>query len=351
MTAPSLPVGHRIHNKYRIVGYLGGGVNGDVYEVFDEKQDILVALKLLNAPPPGGGAWFEAEILTGLRGEYILPILYANDEAGVPFIVTEVMRNGSTEDRNIPGVGLDPALAAKWIRQASIGVARIHDRRLLHTDIKPANLFLDTDNNVLVGDLGLASRMDAANSGHPAGSPETLAPEIALGLRTTVRSDVYSLGASLYQLLTGDWLNPSLRTIQSRPDTYNAVAHHTPTPIGDLAPHLPASLRNIVMKAVDPDPTNRFANPNDLAAALGSRPRIARHWTRNLPCAGHTICLTGTKPNAATITICAVPVGTRGRHVIESHRLPAGSRIGLPWPEVTLGNLKSRIRSRVRELT
>ena len=89
--------------------------------------------------------------------------------------------------------------------KAAIGVARIHDRRLLHTDIKPANLFLDADNHVLVGDLGLDSRMDAAGTGHPAGSVETMAPEVGLGLRTTVRSDVYSLGSCLYQLLTGDW--------------------------------------------------------------------------------------------------------------------------------------------------
>ena len=80
----------------------------------------------------------------------------------MPFIVTEVMRNGATADHNIQGVGVDPARAARWIQQAAIGVARIHDRRLLHTDIKPANLFLDADNHVLVGDLGLDSRMDAA---------------------------------------------------------------------------------------------------------------------------------------------------------------------------------------------
>jgi eukaryotic-like serine/threonine-protein kinase len=77
---------------------------------------MTAALKLLNNPPPGGGPWFEAELLTGLRGEYILPILNADDEAGVPFIVTEVMRNGATADHNIQDVGVDPAGAAKWIQ-------------------------------------------------------------------------------------------------------------------------------------------------------------------------------------------------------------------------------------------
>jgi serine/threonine protein kinase len=72
--------------------------------------------------------------------------------------------------------------------------------------------------------------MDAAGTGHPAGSVETMAPEVGLGLRTTVRSDVYSLGSSLYQLLTGDWLNPALKSLPTAKDKYHAVAHHTPSP-------------------------------------------------------------------------------------------------------------------------
>lgn len=351
MTPPSLPVGHRIHNRYRIDGYLGGGVNGEVYEVYDEKQEMTAALKLLTNPPPGGGPWFEAELLTGLRGDYILPILNADEEAGAPFIVTEVMRNGSTDDHNSAGVGVEPARAARWIQQASIGVARIHDRRLIHTDIKPANLFLDADDNVLVGDLGLASRMDAAGTGHPAGSEQTLAPEIALGLRTTVRSDVYSLGATLYQLLAGDWLNPALKTIPGRAAIYTAVAHHTPAPIGNVAPHVPIALRNIVMKAVAPDPAGRYANANELAAALGGRPHVMRYWVRDNPCAGHTTCFTGYKSAAGTIKVCAVPTGSRGHHTIESRRIPAGTRIGLPWPQATRGGLVAKLRSRLRELS
>jgi len=322
-----------------------------VYEVWDEKQEMTAALKLLNKPPPGGGPWFEAELLTGLRGDYMLPILNADDEAGVPFIVTEVMRNGSTADHNTAGIGVDPARAAKWVQQAAVGVARIHDRRLLHTDIKPANLFLDSDDDVLVGDLGLASRMDAAGTGHAAGSVETMAPEVALGLRTTVRTEVYSLGSSLYQLLSGDWLNPTIKNLPTPKGQYDAVAQHTPRPIGDVAPHIPLPLRSIVTKAVDPDPAGRYANPSELAAALGRRPHVTRHWIRDTPCVGHSFCFTGTKPGAVAIKVCAVPTSPKGRHTIESRRIPAGARIGLPWPDATPTTLIGLLRSRLRHLT
>lgn len=347
MVPSTLPMGHRIHNRYRVDGHLGGGANGQVYEVWDEKQKITVALKLLHKKPPSGW-WIEAEVLTGLRGDYILPILNADDEAGVPFVVTEVMRNGSTDKKIVRSVGVEVDRAALWIRQASIGVSRIHDHRLLHTDIKPANLFLDGDDNVLVGDLGLVARMDSKGEGHAAGSKETLAPEVARG-NTTVRSDVYSLGATLYHLLAGDWVNPALHAITDPVQVYATVASHVPALLGNVAPHVPVGLRAIAMKAIDPDPSVRYDSPAELAAAIGARTRPRRSWRRDMPCSGHTMCFTGHRDGASTFKVCAVPTGTRGRHRIESRRVPAGTRIN-PWTEATPAQLATRVRARLAEL-
>ncbi len=348
MVPSTLPVGHRIHNRYRVDGHLGGGANGQVYEVWDERQRVTVALKLLDNRPPSGW-WIEAEVLTGLRGDYILPILNADDEAGQPFVVTEVMHNGSTERKIVRGVGVEVDRAALWIQRASIGVSRIHDHRLLHTDIKPANLFLDGDDDVLVGDLGLVARMDANGEGHCAGSPETLAPEVARGGNTTVRSDVYSLGATLYHLVAGDWVNPALHAITNPIQIYATVAGHIPAPLGQVAPHVPVGLRAIVMRAIDPDPLARHESPAELAAAIGARTMPRRTWRRDLPCAGHTMCFTGHRDGASTFQLCAVPTGTRGRHRIESRRVPAGTRIN-PWPEVTPAQLVAKVRARLAEL-
>ena len=129
-------------------------------------------------------------------------------------IVTAVAK--STTARSIqPGVGVDVEQATRWLRQACRGVARVHDAGLLHKDIKPENLFISNDQDVLVGDLGIACLRDATGAGHFGGTAETMAPEVAVvgatmspaawpnQRPTTVLSDVYSLGASLYWLLAG----------------------------------------------------------------------------------------------------------------------------------------------------
>lgn len=351
MLSSTLPVGARIHNRYVVLAHLGGGVNGEVYRVSDDRQRIEVALKMLDpARRPPGGWYVEAEFLTQLRGDFILPILNADDEAGVPFIVTEVMANGSTADHIQPEVGVAVDKAATWVQQACAGVSRIHDRRVLHNDIKPANLFLDKHENVLVGDFGLVCPMDRAGNGHPAGSTETLAPEIITTGVTNARTDVYSLGATLYELIAGHWLNPAMTSVTDTKIAYPIVAAHVPTPIGNIAPHVSVGLRAIIMKAVDPNPANRFANPAQLGAAIGARTKPRRTWTRTTPCAGHSMCFVGTRTGANAYQVCAVPIGLRGGHEIQSRHVQSGQRLN-PWTKVTRGQVIGKLRSRIAELT
>lgn len=355
VSSSSLPVGARLHNRYEVRGYIGGGANGTVYEVYDHKQQHIAALKMLDpAREPPGGWYVEAEFLTRLRGDYILPILNADEEAGVPFLVTEVMANRSTEAHITPGVGVPVNRAATWVQQACAGVSRILDLRALHRDIKPANLFLDRDLNVLVGDFGLACPMDASGGGTPAGSPETMAPEIAQGQPTGPRSEVYSLGASLYQLIAGHWLNPDVHAMHlaraRAGDIYAAVASHTPTSIGDVAPHVTQGLRAVIMRAVAPDPADRYATPAALAAAIGGRTIPRRAWTRTAPCAGHVTCFIGIRAGFNDYQLCAVPTGTRGRLELQSRHVQSGRKIG-PWPVVTPARLTATIRARIAAMT
>lgn len=347
----NIPLGRRIDQRYRVDGYLGGGQNGHVYDVWDTNQNQRAALKMLDPNRLDLGRWAEAQKLTSLSGRYIMPILNARDEAGVPYIVTEVMLNGTVEDAITPGIGAPVDQAAEWVRQAAIGIARVHDHRLVHVDIKAGNLFRDADNNVLVGDFGLAGQMDAAGNAHGGGSPETMAPEVPTTATTNARTDVYSLGATLYHLLAGDWMNPALRTLTTWTDLKAAVSTHgTPTPIGDVAPHVPQGLRSIVMKAIDPIAANRYASASELATVLGGRTRPRRTWLRDHPCPGHTMCFTGSRAGNATIKVCAVPSGARGTHTIQSIRTPAGTRLN-PWPTATKAQLATRLRARLAALT
>lgn len=340
-----IPVGARLHNRYRVDGYLGGGVNGQVYQVWDERQSMSVALKILLKMPPAGW-WSEAESLTALRGGYILPILNADDDAGLPFVVTEIMNDGATSDQIVTGVGVEPDRAALWIQQAAIGVARIHDSHRLHTDLKPENLFLDREDRVLVGDLGLSMVMDANGHGPAAGSPQTMAPEVAAGGPTTVQSDVYSLGSSLYELLAGDWLNPSLRRLTG-PAVFAAVASHQPRALGDVAPHVHSGLRSIVMKALAKDPADRYQSAAELAAAIGARTLPPRRWHRDQPCAGHRVCFTGTRSGAIELKVCVVPTPQPRRFEIQTIRRPSGRRVN-PWPIVMETALSQRLRGVLR---
>jgi eukaryotic-like serine/threonine-protein kinase len=348
----TLPVGARIHNRYVVLAHLGGGVNGEVYRVLDERQRIEVALKMLDlAHKPPGGWYVEAEFLTQLRGDFILPILNADDEAGVPFIVTEIMANGSTADQIVPGIGVPVDKAATWVQQACAGISRIHDKRVLHNDIKPANLFLDEDENVLVGDFGLVCPMDKAGNGHAAGSAETLAPDVITAGVSNVRTDVYSLGATLYELIAGHWLNPAITHLADPAVVYPMVVAHTPVPIGNVAPHVPVGLRSIIMKAVDPNPAKRYADPGELGAAIGGRAKQRRTWVRTVPCPGHTMCFIGTRPGANDYQVCAVPINARGRHHIRSRHVHSGQKLSLPWPEVSKSQVAVTLRSRIAALT
>lgn len=355
MLPSTLPVGSRIHNRYEVLDHIGGGANGQVYKVHDHNQNHVAALKLLDpSKPPPGGWYVEAEFLTRLRGDHVLPILNAADEAGVPFLVTEVMPNGSTADHIPAGLGVPVDRAAAWVQQACLGVSRILDQRVLHRDIKPANLFLNVHDNVLVGDFGLVCPMDAHGNGAGAGSAETLAPEVAAGMPSNTLSEVYSLGATLYGLIAGHWLNPAVQAMSAAGvpagQIYAAVAAHTPTRIGDLAPHVPPGLRAIIMTAVDPDPTKRYPTPAAFAAALGGRTKPARSWTRTAPCPGHTTCFLGTRPGANDYQLCAVPTGSRGRHELQAKHSPSGRKIN-PWPVVTPAQLSGGLRSRIAALS
>lgn len=359
VNAPApLPAGRRIHGRYEIVGYLGGGLNGQVYRVIDHHQGQVVALKMMSGTHPVG-AWEEAAILTGVRGPFIVPVLNADQDAGVPFIVTDVLEEGSLDEHTVPGVGVEVATAARWVHQACTGVSRIHDHRLLHNDIKPANLFLDEDHNALVGDLGLACLMDANGYGHPGGTPSTMAPEVAAaylstatpGTRpTSVASDVYSLGATLYELLAGHILNPGLVHLSQPDDIVRAIITHQPARLMDVAPHVPQGLSQIVMTAVAPGPADRYRNPGEFGAAIANRTRHQRSWDRVPPCTGHTMCFQGTRQGAAVLALCAVPTGSGTRHELQAFR-GAGRRRESPWPVVPLGQLPQKLRARMRDLS
>lgn len=291
--------------RYEILGYLGSGTYGEVYRARDHHLDTVIALKLLKIA--GGNVWAEAQSLMNLRSHYILPVLNADIYAGVPFLVTELAMNGSADQR-MPPAGVAPMTAVRWVRHACRGAARAHGARLLHRDIKPHNLFLTGEGEAQLGDFGIAAFMDANGEASPIGTPITRAPEVTAGGNTSIRSDVYSLGASLYALLSGNY--PTT--------TANA-------PLRDVAPHVSQALAQRVQKAIAIDPTERYETATALDRALGTLPVASRDWRRTDEHNGHACCYRGTGGGKADVTVCLVPTGTR--HEVVAQHQPSGRRI------------------------
>ncbi|MGH3724611.1 MAG: serine/threonine protein kinase [Mycobacterium sp.] len=325
MTGAIRTAGQVIAGRYEVRKALGSGAFGEVYEVFDHNLKQVCALKIHNRTV--AGPWTEAQILRQLDGEFILKVLNADLAAGAPYVVTHLATNGTVTDKIEPDVGMPITSAVRWARQACQGVARIHDQKLLHRDIKPDNLFIDHRQDVLVGDLGLAQLQDQNGLADAAGSIPTMAPEIAqIGVPgqnpTTVRvygaaADVYSIGATLFWMLAGAQPVPGA---SSYADVWSA-----PQPdIWDAAPHVPQGLRDIVNKSIAREPFNRYASAAGFDSALGGWSPPPRIWTRVTPHSGHRQCFSGTK-GASLLEVCAIPTGVRSQLQIVA-RHPASQR-------------------------
>ena len=313
--------GQRVHNgRYEIVDYLGGGGYGEVYVVADLHQHQRVALKFLR--PTGGSPWHEAAILTHLRSEYILPVLNADVDMGIAFLVTELAEHGTAEKQRIP-IGVPPDRAVRWIRHACRGAARTHQAGLLHRDIKPANLFLTAEGEARLGDFGLACLIGPAGLGPPHGTPVTIAPEAIPGGATSIASDVYSLGATFYALLAGRYAHddPDINRL------YHMVTNDPVPPLRDFAPHVSKALNARVMRAMARNPADRYPTPEEFDRDLGLLPTPPRRWWRtdqHVP-GGHLACWMGSAAGKTDATVCLVAAGKRFE-VVAVHQ-PSGRRI------------------------
>jgi serine/threonine-protein kinase len=330
-----------IAGRYIVQRALGQGFQGEVYEVADSYEDDVVALKLLTNLPPIG-PWGEARVLRRLTDRHILPIRNADLAAGVPYIVTELATHGSLEDLlQARPVGLDVDDVVRWMRQAAYGLGRAHALRLLHNDIKPGNLFLDAHGDCLLADFGFAGLMPTGASTivPPGFSPSTVAPEIASGWGTgtataSIGSDIFSLGATAFWLLTGipvyDY--SGLNGIDAMMATASV---QRPARVRDVAPHVPGYVATVVEKALAVAPTDRYLSAGDMAAALGRRPATTRRWERTDEHSAHLGCWRGKSTRGGgTYVLCLTQGATSKQVTVETvhhnsgRRVAGGSRVG-----------------------
>ncbi|HZL72790.1 MAG TPA: serine/threonine-protein kinase, partial [Planctomycetota bacterium] len=263
------------YGRYLLLEELGRGGAAIVYRALDPLLNRELALKRLRFGDLELEMRFlrEAELLARLSHEGIMPIFDFGHE-GDSHYYTMPLARGLSLDRWVVERRPDARETARIVRQAAEALAHAHERGVLHRDLKPANILVSAEGNALVADFGLgriddpravAERM--TQSGEVMGTPSYMAPEFASGDLKGVdaRCDVYGLGATLYEAMTGrpPFIGRSSLEILKRVTSEEPVAPRR------LAPDTPADLEIICLKALEKDPARRYATSRDLADDLG----------------------------------------------------------------------------------
>lgn len=256
-----------------ILSVIGKGGMGVVFKGYEPSLKRFVAVKVLSpehAINATSRARFgrEAESVAAVVNDYVVPIHAVQADHAPPYLVMSFVPGGSLQER-IDRLGfLSPSEIIRIAHQIAMGLAAAHARGIVHRDIKPANVLLeDGMDRVKLTDFGLARSIDdvaLTRLGAISGTPQYMSPEQALGGKVDFRSDLFSLGVTVYCMGTG--VLP-FRGNQSL-SVMNQVCRLTPPLMQEHNPSIPAWLDNLVLKLIEKDPDKRFQSAGEVAELL-----------------------------------------------------------------------------------
>jgi len=310
------PLTGKVIGDYEILERIAQGGMGEVYKARQVSLNRLVALKMIlsarGANPTDLERFrIEVEAAASLDHPRLVPIYEVGEYQGLPWFSMKLIHGGSLA-HHMERFQKDHRAAARFIISAARGIHYAHQRGILHRDLKPANILLDEDGRPHVTDFGVAKRLgtpsfhelhivdsdegpiDLTQAGEIVGTPSYMAPEQASGKKgvVTVAADIWSIGAILYEMLTGrpPFLGPT------RLATVKQVLTERPVPPRAANPRLDMDLAAICMKCLEHNPTCRYATADDLADDLerwlAGQPVLARplslrekvlRWARQSP--------------------------------------------------------------------
>ncbi|MEP7148184.1 MAG: tetratricopeptide repeat protein [Acidobacteriota bacterium] len=265
-------VGSQI-NQYKIQEKIGSGGQGTVYKALDTKLNRTVVIKILPPELTQKTANFrrferEAQLCSQLDHPNICTIYDFSEENGVFYIAMQYVE-GKNVRQQVSGRALELRSALSIAIQVTDALAYAHSKNIIHRDIKAGNIMVTSTGQAKILDFGLAKlledekadehrgldRTEITELGIPYGTATYAAPEQAKGERADERSDIFSTGVLIYEMLTGIWAFQGKTVI----DVRHQVLYGTPKPIADMRPDpLPAGLQAIVDKALQKEPKNRY---------------------------------------------------------------------------------------------
>lgn len=287
--------------RYDVEGVLGSGGTGVVFRAFDKDLHRVVAIKVLNRSLATNAAARqrfarEAQAAAAVLHPNVLPIHNVEPEAETPFLVMQYVPGQSLQARIERDGVLDVEDVLRIGKQTAEALAAAHQQGLIHRDVKPANILLESETDrAVLGDFGLARTADDASltrTGIVAGTPHYMSPEQANGESIGPASDLFSLGGVIYTMLAG---RPPFRA-----DTAMGVLHCVCTKKQDkltgLNNRVPRELSDLVCKLLSKKPQDRFGNATEVAKQLESllaryqqgklrlasgQPKLPSTWNRN----------------------------------------------------------------------
>jgi predicted Ser/Thr protein kinase len=258
--------------RYEIIRLLGRGGMAVVFLAQDLVLEREVAIKVLPpqiSPDTKLIPRFQQEAKTAAKLDHpnIIPIYRVESEAGLNYIVMKYV-NGRSLDQVLDEGPMTAAQARRILREAALALGHAHQRKVVHRDVKPANIMLEADGRVVLTDFGISKAAHGASqltgTGAIIGTPHYMSPEQAKGLEVDGRADQYSLAIVGHQLLTGKV--PFDGTAHSI--LYKQV-FEPPPPVLELRPDTPKDLSRTLERALSKEPEHRFPTMEDFAAAIG----------------------------------------------------------------------------------
>ena len=257
--------------KYRIERELGRGAMGVVYKAFDPVVERAVAIKTIRLDVENAEELItrlrrEAKSVGQLEHQNIVTLYDAGESSGLFYLAMQFIQGETLQDRITRQKWFTLKEVLEVFEQVCTGLDYAHQRGVIHRDIKPANIMITNDGVVKLTDFGIAkvAGTGTTSTGMVMGTPSYMSPEQALGKQLDGRSDIFSLGSMLYEMMTGEKAFPG----QNATTVMYKIVHEPPTPLAALQPGLDPAVEAIVLKALAKSPEQRFQTCNELALEL-----------------------------------------------------------------------------------